>query len=101
MLGHDVSRRVVLVGTYVLSVLSTGEPAMQKNDTEFQTVLYNSVLVKAVYNAGGDDKDVIVHQDKLIQSLVARLVELELIAPRKIKVGGTVYIYRCPDHLVP
>lgn len=74
---------------------------MQKNDIEFQKVLATSCIARAVYNSGGDDKDVIVHQDKLIQSLVARLIELELIAPRKIRVGETVYIYRCPDHLVP
>lgn len=34
--------------------------------------------------------------------LINRLVELESIAPRKIKASdGKTYIWHCPDHLVP
>jgi hypothetical protein len=34
------------------------------------------------------------------KSLVKRLMELELIAPRRIKVGNQTFIYRCPDELI-
>jgi hypothetical protein len=36
------------------------------------------------------------------EALVKRLMELEAIAPKKIKrPDGTVMIWRCPDELVP
>jgi hypothetical protein len=42
--------------------------------------------------------------DKLVASratLVARIIELETICPRKIRVGDTTYVYHCPDSLIP
>lgn len=36
------------------------------------------------------------------EMLVARVMELELIAPKKVQGSdGRVWIYRCPDALVP
>lgn len=41
----------------------------------------------------------LVEQNEL---LVARVMELELIAPKKVRgLDGAVWIYRCPDDLVP
>lgn len=33
--------------------------------------------------------------------LIDRVMELERIAPKKIKAMGGTYIWRCPDELVP
>lgn len=36
------------------------------------------------------------------EMLVARVIELEMIAPKKVRdMGGKTWIYRCPDSLVP
>ncbi len=35
------------------------------------------------------------------RQLTERLMELEMIAPRKIKVGDSWMIYHTPDHLIP
>jgi len=52
--------------------------------------------------AGGTAEDcavaLSVHNDRLID----RLMTLEGIAPRRIKLSdGRVMVWRCPDHLIP
>jgi hypothetical protein len=60
----------------------------------------NSV-VNAVLESGGDTTDCVVHLVKQNEVLLKRILELDGIAPRKMKVGEQTYIWHCPDDLVP
>ena len=61
----------------------------------------NSAVASAVLRSGGSANACVFALVMENENLFKRLIELEAIAPRKIKVGEKTYIYRCPDHLVP
>ena len=68
----------------------------------FQHLLLNNPIVAHIMRAGGTAEDCAValaaHNDRLVD----RLMTLEGIAPRRIKLpDGRVMIWRCPEHLVP
>jgi hypothetical protein len=63
---------------------------------------HTDATVRRILAAAGTEADCVVALVNEKEALVKRLMELESIAPRKIKLpNGTVMIWRCPDHLVP
>jgi hypothetical protein len=68
----------------------------------FQHLRLHNPIVAHIMRAGGTAEDcavaLAVHNDRLVD----RLMTLEGIAPRKIKLpDGRVMVWRCPDHLIP
>lgn len=61
----------------------------------------NDPIVAAVLDSGGDSTDCVIALVEQKQELFKRIMELENIAPRKIKVGDQTLIWRCPDSMVP
>ena len=61
-----------------------------------------SPVVEHVLRAGGTLEDVVCALVNIHTGLTNRLIELEGLAPRKIKMpDGRVLIWRCPEELVP
>lgn len=59
-------------------------------------------LVYEMINRGATSQQIIVAMSERNQKMLARLFELESICPRKRRMrDGTVYIWRCPDDLIP
>lgn len=79
------------------------ESAMQRlvSEPSWQDVKNNNPIVAAVLRAGGDTTDCVIALARHNAELMLRIMEMENIAPRKIKVGDQVHIWRCPDHMVP
>jgi hypothetical protein len=68
----------------------------------FQHLRLHNPIVAHIMRAGGTAEDcavaLAVHNDRLVD----RLMTLEGIAPRRIKLpDGRVMVWRCPDHLIP
>ena len=59
-------------------------------------------VVYRVMHAGGNASDAIVALANQKNALIARVMELESIAPKKIRIGpDSVMVWHCPDDLVP
>lgn len=58
-------------------------------------------VVNAVLEKGGDAEDCVIALLKQNAELMKRLLYLEGIAPRKIRVGHQVMVWHCPDELIP
>lgn len=61
----------------------------------------NNAVVNAVLRAGGTLEDCVGALVRREQEFIQRIIELETIAPRRIKVGNQTYIWRCPDGMIP
>lgn len=62
----------------------------------------SSALVNSMLKSQGCTlQEIILALVKQEQALVKRLMMLEALAPRKIKIGDTVWTYRCPDEFIP
>jgi hypothetical protein len=70
--------------------------------SEFERVRLTDATVNKMLQYGATKDDVIVELVAQRNSMVSRAMDLELIAPRKVRApDGSVWIYRCPDHLIP
>jgi len=58
-------------------------------------------IVHAVLESGGDRTDCVVALVKQNEIMLKRIIELEGIAPRKMRIGEQIYIWHCPDEMVP
>lgn len=67
----------------------------------FQDAEFNDPTVHRAISAGATTEQLVVMLCNEKQDLLARIMDLELIAPRKIRVGDLTFVYRCPDHLIP
>lgn len=68
----------------------------------FDRVRMNDATVHAMLKAGRTLEETIVALVCEKNRFVDRIVELEMIAPRRITLpDGRVVVWRCPDHLVP
>jgi len=70
--------------------------------SEFQHLRLHNPIVAQIMRAGGTAEDcavaLTVHNDRLVD----RLMVMEGIAPRRIKLmDGRVMVWHCPDHLIP
>ena len=62
----------------------------------------NSSIVNYIIKSGGNIYDCIYWLVKHQEELQEKLIKLELISPKKIKLSdGKVVIWHCPDKLVP
>ena len=69
---------------------------------EFERIKRTDVVVHSMLRRGCSLEDIIVMLCKERDVILKRTLELEQIAPRKIVLpDGTVYIWRCPDSMVP
>ena len=75
---------------------------MSPGDSTFEQLRLHNPIVARVMDAGGTAEDcaiVLVYQNQL---LIHRLIHMEGICPRRIRLpGGRELIWRCPDELVP
>lgn len=68
----------------------------------FDHLRLHNPIVAQIMRAGGTAEDCAVALAVYNDKLVERLMTLEGIAPRKIKLpDGRVMVWRCPDELVP
>lgn len=68
---------------------------------KFAKLKLTNDIVNHVTNNGGSAEDCAVALAESNDKLVARIIELEGIAPRRIRLpDGRVMIYRCPDEFV-
>ena len=68
----------------------------------FQHLRLHNPIVAYIMRAGGTAEDCAVALAEHNDRLIARLMTLEGIAPRRIKLpDGRVMIWRCPEQLVP
>lgn len=68
----------------------------------FDSLLRHNPIVAQIMRAGGTAEDCVVALAVDNDRLIARLMTLEGIVPRRIKLSdGRVMVYRCPDHLIP
>jgi len=78
-------------GSYPAAVCST-----------FLHLRRNNAIVARIMDAGGTAEDCAVALSVENDRLADRVMALDSIAPRKIKLpDGRVLIWRCPDELVP
>ena len=78
-------------GSYPAAVCST-----------FLRLRRNNAIVARIMDAGGTVEDCAVALSVENDRLTDRVMALDSIAPRKIKLpDGRVLIWRCPDELVP
>jgi len=61
----------------------------------------NNAIVDHALMAGGTLEDCIVALVNQQANLVERVLQLENIRPRKIKVGDKTMVWRCPEELIP
>lgn len=70
--------------------------------TSIADVKRNDPTVHRILKSGGTPRDCVVALANEKEALVKRLMEMERIAPKKIKLpDGRVMIWRCPEDLVP
>jgi hypothetical protein len=62
----------------------------------------NDVTVGLIIESGGSIEDVVVALVNEKERMFQRILELELIAPKKISSpDGRVLVWHCPDDLIP
>ena len=64
-------------------------------------VINNDSQVRRVMESGGSPKDVIIALANEKERLVQKVIELELISPKRIATPKGVMVWHCPDHLIP
>jgi len=72
-----------------------------KHFESMQDVRVNDATVANGLDGGIGLEKIIVALANDKQHLVKRIMELELIAPRKFKVGNQTLVWRCPFDLIP
>jgi hypothetical protein len=70
--------------------------------SEFQKVVHLDATVNRMVKIGADPREIICALVREKEDLVARLIELERLAPKRYQLAdGTVRIWNCPEALVP
>ena len=68
----------------------------------FDRLRLEDATVHAMLKAGRTLEETIVSLVCEKRLFIARIMELEMIAPRLIKMpDGRILVWRCPDHLIP
>ena len=68
----------------------------------FDKLRLHNAAVSQIMDAGGTAEDCAVSLAAMNDRLVVRVMALESIAPRRIRLpDGRVMVWRCPDSLVP
>jgi len=69
--------------------------------TALYDVELDNPVVASIKKNGGTDGDCIIALHNLNINLSNKVMQLEMIAPFRIKVGEKMMIWRCPEDLVP
>ena len=67
----------------------------------FDRARLNDPIVHAGMRGGCDYEEIIAKMFERHEAMTAKLMELEMIAPRRIRVGDHDMEYHTPDHLIP
>ena len=67
----------------------------------FDRARLNDPIVHRGMQAGCDYEEIIAKMFERHEAMTAKLMELEMIAPRRIRVGDHDMVYHTPDHLIP
>ena len=68
----------------------------------FEHLRRHNWTVSAIMRAGGTAEDCAVALSTIIDAQAKRIIDLEMIAPRKIRMDdGRIMVWRCPTHLLP
>ena len=71
------------------------------SEDDLQAVYANNPIAATIDMQGGDIGDVAVALSRQNEALMQEMMVLQMIAPRRFRVAGVEYVYRCPDHAVP
>lgn len=77
------------------------QPAEEQCTEAYRRVLLNDSTVHQLVRRGVPPEGVIVALCEQKERMMKRIVELESIAPRKIKRDGKTYVWHCPNELIP
>jgi len=61
----------------------------------------NNAVVAAFHRAGRPAHECIVALAKINADLIAQVMELEAMRPRRYRVGDVEWVYRCPTDAIP
>lgn len=71
-------------------------------NAEFEKIKCTDFIVNRVLEAGGSLEDCICYLSKHNAELVEKVIELEMLVPKKIRISPEkVMIWQCPDELIP
>jgi len=74
----------------------------QNNSDQMSYVYENSNIVRHIIKSGGNVYDCLYWLVKHQEKLVDEIMELTMIAPKKVKLeNGKYAIWHCPDELIP
>lgn len=68
---------------------------------KFLDVMHADGVVHGLARSGCTMEEIVVVLANQKNELYARIEELEQIAPKKIRVGDKVFVWRCPTELIP
>lgn len=72
-------------------IMGIAEPASRATDDTVNSLMTGGATPAQVIDALADQK----------AQMLKKIIELELIAPKRISHGGKAFIWHCPDELVP
>ena len=67
----------------------------------FEDVKKTNIIVYNILRRGGSLEDCIVALDAHSSALFKRILDLMSIAPMKVRIRDRVFVYHCPDELIP
>lgn len=67
----------------------------------FRVAYYTDVTVNRMVQQGYSFQEIIVALSQEKAALVKRVVALDSIAPKKYERDGKVFVWHCPDALIP
>lgn len=75
---------------------------IESDDEAMWRVLRNDPIVHRILNRGGTLRDCVVELSRDRFRLLDNLRKAEMLIPRKVRADdSTVYVWHCPDHLIP
>ncbi len=70
--------------------------------TTYEAAKANSAIVYSVASAGLSHEEIIVALVNEVEAMTRQMIALEEIAPKAVrKKDGTVFVWHCPNELIP
>jgi hypothetical protein len=70
-------------------------------DPRLKELAKHNAIIMGTLLSGGDAVDCVVALNDAFRQNTKRMLELEMMVPRKIKAGDKVFVWRCPEELIP
>lgn len=83
-----------------MSTNGSFKPATEPLST-FDDCILNCPIVHHIMRRGGSAQDCVVALVNQQRELLATIVKLESIAPKRITFDGRTFVWHCPDELIP